>query len=73
MSEFDDKKMTMKPTREELLIEIKDRISKFDKESTMSLENDVEQRSSRPSSSDYSDIHEKKAIFENRTQYKCLC
>jgi len=76
MSEFDDKKMTMEPTREELLIKpesIKDRISKFNKESTMSLENDVEQRSSRPSSSDYSDIHEKKAIFENRTDNTNAC
>merc|ERR1712008_440451 len=51
---------------------VKDRISKFNLESTMSSETepDVEQRHSRPSSSDYSDIQEKIAKSSDNISIK---
>merc|ERR1712013_320559 len=47
-------------------VSVKDKISKFSFESKISsdTEPEIEQRNSRPSSSDYSDIQDKKAIFE---------
>merc|ERR1712106_752206 len=76
-SDIYDKKTVMEPKIEEIaekeeiikpVESVKDRISKFNLESTMSSETepDVEQRHSRPSSSDYSDIQEKEAIFESK-------
>jgi len=58
--------------KNELTKSVKDKISKFNLESTLSSETEpeMEQRHSRPSSSDYSDINEKKAVFESKKETK---
>eukprot|EP00092_Neocalanus_flemingeri_P001529 GFUD01001631.1.p1 GENE.GFUD01001631.1~~GFUD01001631.1.p1 ORF type:complete len:1483 (-),score=457.12 GFUD01001631.1:238-4536(-) len=76
-SDMYDKQTIIEPKKEEIFEKeelvkpvesVKDRISKFNLDTAMSSETEpeLEERHSRPSSSDYSDIHEKKAVFESK-------